>query len=226
MKESKQKCDLKSCELCRGCMKEWLPALDAHRKTFLVKKGELLFKEGELVTGIYYMLSGKVKVHKKWGEEKELIVRFAGPGDIVGHRGLGKENMYPITATALEPVSACFISLDFFLSTIKINQDYAFQLLMFYAEELQVSEKNMRNLAHMQVKGRIAYALQKLNARFGTTADGTLNIAISRQDIASFAGTTYETAFRTLTDLSEERIIKFSGKEITILNESALKTLF
>jgi CRP/FNR family transcriptional regulator len=161
-------------------------------------------------------------VHKQWADDKELIVRFAGPGDIIGHRGLGKETVYPVSATAIEPVTACYVALDFFFSTLKINHDYSFKLLMFYAEELQESEKRMRNLAHMSVKGRIAYGLLKLKERFGVTAAGTLNISLTRQDLASYAGTTYETAFRVMTELSKEDLISFVEKDICIINEHAL----
>src|SRR3954449_1615698 len=195
MKRNKNDCDLKSCSLCKGCLKEWLPALDANRKTYDFKKGEQLFQEGEEVTGIYFIVSGKAKVHKKWELEKELIIRFAGPGDIIGHRGLGKQTIYPVSATAIEPVTACFIDLDFFFATLKVNHDYAFELLMFYAEELQESEKRMRNLAHMTVKARMAYGILKLEEKFGVTDTGELNIPISRNDLAAYNGTTYETAF-------------------------------
>ncbi|WP_018615527.1 Crp/Fnr family transcriptional regulator [Segetibacter koreensis] len=222
MKRNKNNCDLKSCSLCRGCLKEWLPALDINRKTYDFKKGELLFKEGDEVTGIYFLVSGKAKVHKKWGEDKELIVRFAGPGDIIGHRGLGKETIYPISGTALESVSACFIDLDFFHTTLKVNYEYAYNLLMFYAEELQESEKRMRNLAHMSVKGRIAYGLLKLKEKFGETEEGFFAIRLSRQDLASYVGTTYETVFRTLNELASENIIAVADKNISILNQQKL----
>ncbi len=203
-------------------MKEWLPAVDANRRTFGFKKREIIFREDEAVTGIYFLNTGKAKVHKKWGSDKELIVRFAGAGDILGHRGLGKESVYPISATAIEEVSVCFVDLDFFLSTLKINHDYAFNLLMFYAEELQESEKRMRNLAHMTVRGRIAYGLLRLKDRFGVNEAGFLNIILSRNDLASYVGTTYETAFRVLSDFTQEGLVSFSGKNITIINEEKL----
>lgn len=225
MKRNKNNCDLQSCSLCKGCLKEWLPALDANRKTYEFKKGEVIFTEGEPVTGMYFILSGKAKVHKKWGEDKELIVRFAGAGDIVGHRGLGKETIYPVSATAIEPVTTCFIDLEFFFCTLKVNHDYAFKLLMFYAEELQESEKRMRNLAHMTVKGRIAYGLLRLKDRFGITDEGLLNISLTRQDLASYVGTTYETAFRVMTEIEKDGVITFSGKDIQILNEVELHNI-
>ncbi len=105
--------------LCKLCLKEWLPAIDSNLKSFHVRKGELLFSEGDKVAGIYFIYSGKVKVHKKWGDDKELIVRFARNGDIVGHRGLGSDVLYPVSATTLEATDVCFIDLDFFCLYIK-----------------------------------------------------------------------------------------------------------
>ena len=94
--------------------------------------------------------------------------------------------------------------------------------MMFFAGELQESEKNMRNLAHMPVKGRIAQALLLLKEKFGVNEENFLNITLSRQDIASFAGTTYETVFRILNEFFQENIIATEGKDIAILNEEKL----
>jgi len=204
---------------------EWLAAVAAHRTNINCKKGELIFKEGEETKGIYFLNSGKVKVHKHWGEDKELIVRFAKTGDILGHRGLGKTNVYPISATALENSVLCFINIDFFNTSLKVNSGLAYKLLMFYAEELQESERRMRNLAHMPVKGRIADALLSLQEKFGTTQEGFINITLSRQDLASFAGTTYETAFRVMTELTEDGFADIAGKNIYIKNTAALQQL-
>ena len=222
MKKSKHSCDLKSCSFCRSCLPEWSPAIEANRKNFQLKKGELLFAEGDKVQGMYFIYDGKVKVHKKWDNEKELIVRFAGKGDIVGHRGLGNDAHYPVSATALEPVTVCFIDLSFFISSLKVNHDFTFQLMMFFAEELQESEKKMRNMAHMPVMGRVANALLKLKNKFGVAEDGYTDISITKQDIASYAGTTYETVFRIMNELAEDHTIRMEGKKFSILNEGAL----
>lgn len=225
MKKNNHTCDLKSCFLCQKCLPEWKPAIAANRKTLHFKKGELIFKEGDKVDGIYFVYSGKVKVHKKWGSEKELIIRFAKAGDIFGHRGLGHESIYPISATAIEPVNACFINLDFFQATLKVNYEFIYQLLLFFADELQESERKMRNLAHMQVKGRIAQALLALQGKFGLTPEGAIDVALSRQDLAFFAGTTYETVFRIINELAQDHILVLDGKNIAIANVERLMEL-
>ena len=225
MKKSKHNCDLKSCFLCTLCLKEWVPAIDAHRQTIPVKKGEVIFEEGDAVKGIYFVYQGKVKVQKKWGNDKELILRIAGKGAILGYRGLGHNHFYPISATALEPSIVCFIDLDFFQSTLKVNPQLTYELMMFFADELQESENNMRNLAHMPVKGRIAQALLALHEKFGSTKDNGIDIILSRQDLASLAGTTYETVFRFVNELMEEGIIALLNKNIAIVNMEKLVLL-
>ncbi|WP_448699291.1 Crp/Fnr family transcriptional regulator [Mucilaginibacter sp. AW1-3] len=224
MKKSKHDCDLKSCFLCRTCVKEWRPAISANRKNFDVKKGEVIFNEGDPVTGVCFVYSGKVKVHKKWGNDKELIVRFANNGAIFGHRGLNTD-VYPISATALEATKICFFDLEFFNSTLKVNHDFAYNLLMFFAGDLQESEKRMRNLAHMPVKGRLAQSLLTLKDQFGTTQEGAINIELTRQDLSSFAGATYETVFRTMNELINDKLIALDGKSIIIVNENELFAL-
>lgn len=221
----KNKCDLASCSLCKSCTKEWLPAIDAHRKVYHIKKGETLFKEGELVNGMFFITEGLVKVHKKWDDEKEMILRFANKGAIVGHRGLGGDPVYPVSATALAPTAVCFLDMDFFTATLKVNTDYLYELMLFFAAELKESEKRMRNLAHMNTKGRIAYALLSLQQKFGAAEDGFLNIVLTRQDIASYTGTTYETLFKMMNELGDENILKFSEKRIAIMDMDKLKQL-
>src|SRR5579863_1104615 len=247
-------CDLDSCFLCQRCLPEWKPAIQSHRKDLQFKKGEIIFQEGQPVLGIYFVTAGTVKVHKQWGTEKEIILRFAQKGDIFGHRGLGhdranptsdlpanptsdlqanptsdlpanptlSETVYPISATAIEPVSACFIDLDFFQASLKVNQDFMFGLLLFFAGELQESERKMRNLAHMPVKGRVANALLALQHQFGRTPDGHIGITLSRQDLASLVGATYETVFRTINELAQENLIHADGKLIRITDPDRL----
>lgn len=217
-------CDLKTCFMCQMALEEWKPAIDSHRKNFTVKKGELILKEGDPVTGIYFVYQGNVKVHKKWGD-KEIIIRFANEGKIFGHRGLSNsQSVYPVSATALESTSLCFIPIDFFIKTLKVNHDLAFQLMLFYADELQESEKKMRELALMSVRSRLAVSLLYLKEQFGVK-DGAINIDMSRQDLAAYVGATYETVFRMMNDLMQENMISLTGKKISIKDEEKLTAL-
>lgn len=222
MKVKKLKCDLATCSMCKSSKPEWHKAIDINRKLIHYNKGESIFHEGDPVNGMYFIFSGLVKVHKKWSDNKELILRFAKDGAIVGHRGLGGDTLYPVSATALSASDICFVDLDFFIATLKVNPDYLFDLMMFFAAELKESEKRMRNIAHMNTKGRIGQSLITLQDKFGTDADGFINIEISRQDLASYTGTTYETLFKIMNELAEENAIHIDSKRTKLLDRSKL----
>jgi len=78
--------------MCRHTLPEWHAAIGSHKRNFVAKKGEVIIKEGEPVTGVYFVTSGYVKVHKHWGD-KELIIRFANDGAL----------LIPYTLVALDP---------------------------------------------------------------------------------------------------------------------------
>ena len=214
-------CDLTRCFLCRHCLPEWRELIAVKKKTMQVRKGKMLFREGDKVEGIFFVYSGAVKIHVPWADGREMIIRFARSGEILGHRGLG-DTVYPISATALEDTVACFVPNEFWESSLRANAGLTFALMQFYAAELQKAEKRMRDLNHMDVKGRIANALLEIEELFGRGEDGTIALNLTRQDISAYAGTTYETVFKFFNELIAEGVIVTSGKEIRIVDRQRL----
>lgn len=222
---SKTHCDLNRCFLCSNSLPGWQSLIGANRKNLRYKKGAAIFNEGEEASGMYFIYSGIVKVHRRWGSQKELIIRFGKAGDILGYRGLGDEKKYTVSATVIEPVVICYVELAFFESLLQINHSLTYQLMQCYANELQSAEKKMSNLVHMSVKARVADTLLALQNQFGKSKEGNINIQLSRQDIAAFTGTTYETLFRTMQEFIQDKLIKTSGKKIFVLKEKKLAEL-
>ncbi|MCO5948194.1 Crp/Fnr family transcriptional regulator [Mucilaginibacter flavidus] len=225
MNKSQKGCDLEKCFLCSNTVPEWREAINLHKQNLRFKKGEVIFSEGQAVTGIYFVYSGTAKVHKKWGNYKELIIRFATDGSILGHRGLGSKMVYGVSATAVEPLVVCFVDIKFFEASLKTNNDLSYKLMVLFAEELDISERKMRDLAHMPVKGRVAQALLSLGEQFGLNKDGCINLELSRQDLAAFAASTYETVFRVIIELTKEDLVTVNGKQIRIIDRKKLAEL-
>jgi CRP-like cAMP-binding protein len=225
MKEIKALCNLEDCFLCTYCIKDWLPAIGTNRKNFQVKKGQKIFNEGDKVTGIYFVYSGTVKVHKRWDADKELILRFAKKGDILGHLGLGDNTAYPVTTTALEECVVCYIEMAFFESTINVNPKFTYALLKFFANELQESEKRASTLIHMPAKERIALALLNLKKQFGVDEEAVIAIDLTRQDLAAYAAVSYETLFKVIQEFLQLNIVQLRGKSFKLVTEAALLSM-
>jgi CRP/FNR family transcriptional regulator len=219
-----ESCQADPCFLCQHCLPEWKSLNLIRKKNFQFKKGQKIFREGDPVDGMFFITEGSVKIAKRWGDQKELIIRFAKKGDVLGHRGFGGDLFYPITATALEDCRLCFVDNAYLETSLIANSSLAYQFMQLYAKELQKAEKRMRDLVHMEARGRIVQALFEIDEVFGTGDDDYLALPISRQDIASYAGTTYETVFKFFTDLSGKNILNTSGKNIKINDRSSLQS--
>lgn len=185
----------------------------------------MIFKEKDKINGIYFLNSGAAKVHKLWVDHKELIIRFLKAGDILGHRGLGVSERYPVSATALAESKACFISNSFLEMILRNDHAFTYRLMQFYSFELQKAETRMRDLALMDVKSRISKTLLELLDVFGKNKDQHIAVPVTRQDIAAYSGTTYETVFKFLRVLTASHVISASGKSIRINNESKIRKI-
>jgi len=208
-----------NCFLCKHSLPEWRELITSRTEILHFKKGQQIFAEGEQAQGFYFLHSGKVKVHKQWGTDKDLIIKIAKGGEVLGHRGIGADQQYPVSATALENTEMCLITAEFLKTTLKVNSELSYELMLYYANELREAELNMRDLVHMDVRGRIAKALIKLEEIFGVDEMGYIASTISRQDISSFAGTTYETVFKVLNEFNQKGFIVITDKKIMIKDQ-------
>lgn len=222
MKKKLGECD-HSCFMCKNILKEWWEAIDIKRNSIYVKKGQKFINEGSEMPGVFFIQKGFVKVHKHWGD-REMIVRFTKEGEIVGHRAISSENLLsPISATAMQDSVLCFIELNFFKTLLKTNSTFAYELMMFYANELQWSEQKMGSLVHLSVKERFVVNLIYLINYFGLDEENILKIELTKTDLAAYIGTTYETVYRTISELENDKIISFRNKIVKIINLEKLK---
>ncbi|HVU94322.1 MAG TPA: Crp/Fnr family transcriptional regulator [Puia sp.] len=222
--ESQDACDLNRCFLCRHCLPEWQDAINGARKMLAFKKGQTIFREGDEVRGIYFINDGAVKVHQSWGDGKEFILRFATAGAILGHRGYSAGTAFPISATALENTRVCFITTEFLEATFSANPPFVYTMMRLYASELQQAERRIRDLAVQPVKTRVADALFTIRDIFGTGDAGFIRLPITRLDIASYAGTTYEAVFRLMSEWRDKGWIATAGKKFRINDETKLRS--
>ena len=104
------------CNICENdncfiklCEPDYFLLKNVGKHTMSYKKGQYIIREGESVSGIYFIKEGKIKVVSSGLNGKEQIVRLASDGHILGHRGYGGE-IYPIGAVALLVNSLWFLA--------------------------------------------------------------------------------------------------------------------
>lgn len=192
------------------------------KKTLKCKKGQQFIIEGAPVNGLFFILKGTVKVFRTGINGREQIVRFAKEGEIIGHRGFGTEEYYSIGAIALQEVVLCYFSKDDLQESLLENPYFAYDMILFYANELNKSESKVKSISQMTVRERVIDTLLYIHRKFGNLR-GFLNLPLSRKEYADYAGTTEEQVIRTFSTLKKEGLISAKGKKIGIANVQDLK---
>ncbi len=220
MKRKCETCRHTNCFINKFCSSEWKPLITFHKTTLNYDGGDVIFREGDNVEGIFQIYSGKIKVVANYQGVNERVVRLANSEQLLGHRGFGGQMIYPVTAIALESSQVTFIPVNTFYSAIKANPELAFNLMMFFADELKSSEKNIRTKNKMTAKEKVISAINTIIEAFGFDERDPqiLSFTPSRKDIASIAGTTYETVIRVLSALEKSGCIVQEGKTLRILD--------
>jgi len=193
-----------------------------YKHTISCKKSRNFILEGAPVHGLFFIYKGKVKVYKTGINGREQIVRFAKDGEIIGHRGFGAGQFYQVSAETIEDTILCDFTNSILMEMLQKIPALTFNVMTFYAEELNRSETKVRKFAQMTVREKVIDAILYINRKFGQTND-FLNVKLSRKEIADFAGTTDEQVIRVISSLKKEKLLHTEGKKIGITNVEKLK---
>lgn len=187
------------------------------------RKGQTLFNEGAYPFGVYCINSGKVKLSHQGDEGKEQIFRLLKSGDILGYRALLSGDRYTASAVALEDTAVCFIPKELFVNLLKEDTGLAFEMMRQLSDELHRAEMKITHLAQKPIRERLAETLLFIKETYGFEEDGiTLNVRLSREEIANLVGTATESAIRLLSEFKKDGIVELEGKKIKILKAKEL----
>lgn len=203
-------------------------ALDEYFKTkkkSLYSKKEIVFKEGDSTTYLYYLASGKIRTFKLNEQAKELTTGLYTDGDFLGYLPIIKDVEQPDTAIVMDEAEIIRIPKNDFKHLISTNSNIAKEFLTMLTSNILEKEKKMLGLAYNSVRKRVSEALLLLHHKFKNDEDNSFTMSISRDNLASIVGTTTESVIRVLSDFKAEGLIKISGSKITIIQLELLSSM-
>lgn len=190
-------------------------------------KGEVIFKEGAISTGIYYIKEGKVKKYKVDNFDKEQIIYVANAGELIGYHASLAGERYPDSSAALEESIISFIPNKDFMEVLDHSAVLSRRLLTTLSHEFGVLANNISVFAQRPVRERLAITLLVLREKFKSekSESSQIEINISRDDIASMAGTTRENVVRLLRDFKDEFLVETKGRKIWVIDVKKLASV-
>ena len=220
-----EQCIIKQFNSLKALTREELVRISGCKTSKFIKKGEVIFEEGESLNGVYCVRDGICKLTKLSANGKDQIIKLVVKGGLLGQRSLISEERTNLRATALNDMELCFIPKAEIMNDLKKNNNFTMDVLKNMADELKDSDDVIVNMAQKSVRQRLAEALISIHDNFGTNSDGTLSVLLSREDFASIVGTATESAIRVLSQFKKGGLISTSGKYIKIEDLDGLKRI-
>jgi len=216
-------CDVRNTSIFKDLNGKEIEELSHSKGCHVYKKGQVIFYEGNYPSGLFCINKGKIKIYKLGESGKEQIVRLAKIGDIIGYRALVSGEPYRGSAEALEDAVLCHIPKESFLSIMQNDGPFAMRFMQLLCQELGEAEARLLDIAQKSVRERLAEVLLILKEKFGyEDQDQTLNITLTREDLANIVGTATETVIRLLSDFKKENLIELKGKKIQLVDVAGL----
>jgi CRP/FNR family transcriptional regulator, cyclic AMP receptor protein len=205
--------DLKSIPLFEGLPEAELRALAERTMTRSYPKQAIIVTEGDESDSLYLILSGRVKVYLADEHGKELILAIRGPGQYFGEMVLDEQPRSASVIT-LEPAQFAVLSRADFRAFLLRHPEVALALIQNLIRLARGLNQNVRNLAMLDVYGRVARILLELAVEQG----GKLVIPekMTQKDIASRVGASREMINRILRDLTTGGYVSMEAGRITI----------
>lgn len=183
-----------------------------------LRRGEILFREGEPANALYVVESGRIKVTQLTSEGQQVIMRYLAPGDAFAAVALFDGNTYPVTAQAPERTRVREWPREVLPDLVRDHPRFEANLLRIVSSHTREMLSRVRELATEPVARRLARALLRLAQQIGRLepAGPVLIERIAQQDLAEITGTSVYTVSRTLAEWQDLKIVETGRQRLWI----------
>src|ERR1700730_8635992 len=194
----------------------------AHQEEFA--RRQTIYLEGDPVRQIVLLLSGCAKVSQVGQNGTEVILRLNSPGEVVGKVGYNQARHCSMAqalsaSTALVWDATVFESLSQRFPALRRNTVHTL------SERLEKLEERFREISTERVAARLSREIVRLLAQVGRRVNGTIEINLSREELAQLIGTTLFTVSRLLSDWDERGIVTTRREAVSVNDLEALQQL-
>ena len=193
-------------------------ALRASMSETRLRRGEVLFHEGDEGDKLYIVTEGKVKLGRTSADGRENLLAIQGPGQMFGELSLFDPGPRSATVTAVTDSVFSSLSHEDLLRWLDGRPAVARGLLAQLAGRLRRANDVVADLVFSDVPGRVAKALLDLADRFGRTADDGVHVHhdLTQEELAQLVGASRETVNKALADFVSRGWMRLEPRSVVI----------
>lgn len=175
-------------------------------------KNTVIINEGDRGDSMYIILTGRVKVFVSDEQGREMVLDDHGAGDYVGEMALdGRPRSASVMTT--EPTTCSVVTRDALRAAVSNNPDFALGLIATLIDRARIATDNVKNLALMDVYGRVARLLLSMAREVG--GKWVVQERLTQQDIADRVGASRDMISRIFKDLTIGGYVTVVDRQIT-----------
>ena len=199
-----------------------LESLSEESNTNAYKKKQVIYKQGNHPHYLFYILKGKVKTYKTHEDGKDLVIDLFNEGDFFGYTALLEATAYAETAEAIEEAELALIPRKEFEDLLNSNPSISRKLISLLSKNVVAKENHLLGIAYNTLRKKVAEALVSMLKKYHVNKKEPFVVDLSREELATIAGTATESLIRTLSDFKSEKLIDIKSGKVVITDENKL----
>jgi CRP/FNR family transcriptional regulator, nitrogen oxide reductase regulator len=197
----------------------------AQAQTKDFSRRETIYQEGDSIRRIILLISGCVKITQLGENGSEVILRLNGIGDVIGKIDTQKHARHCSKAQTLSASTALIWDASVFEALSVRFPALRKNTLRSISTQLEELEQRFREISTERVASRLSREIVRLLAQVGRVVNGTVEIALSREELAQLTGTTLFTVSRLLSDWDQRGIVSARREAVSVNDLVALQQL-
>jgi CRP-like cAMP-binding protein len=191
----------------------------------ILSRRQTIFFVGDPIRQLWMLTSGSVKIMQVGSSGAEVILRLAGPGDMIGSFGLTSRDYHSSSAQAIRHSNALVWDTTIFEGLSEHFPILRRNMLRVLGERLHEMDERFREISTEKVAPRLSSQLGRLLIQVGRQVEGGIEVGLSREELAQLTGTTLFTVSRMLCQWEQQGIVKTRREAVVICNVKALGLL-
>ena len=227
--ESCKSCKLRNDRMFCNLPEHAIERMESMKATAAYPKGALLCLEGQPARGIFILCHGHAKISTSSADGKTIIVRIAGPGEVLGLSATLSGKPHDFTVETMEPTQANFIGRTDFLKFLAEYASIGIKVASQLTHNCHCAYEEIRSLGlSRSVPEKMARLLLQWSQNSAVTRKSKegkmqLKVTLTQEEIAQMIGSSRETVSRVLSEFKKERILQIKGSDWIILDKSSLE---
>jgi len=181
-----------------------------------VKRGEVLFLQGDPGDRLYLVLSGEVRISAGGPEGQQLHLNTLGPGDVNGEIALMDGGERTASATVTQDGMMFCIDRPEFLKLLEREPGITMQLLQLLCSRVRWTSTLLEDTAFLSHEARLAKRLLAIAAATGRAVEGGREIRLSQSDLATYLNLSRQFVNQILQGLQREEIVSLGHGRVVI----------